>query len=47
MHTCKRNPLQLPEQYDTFSTQLISGKLIDNQNDQFENDQYYFLTAQP
>ena len=32
MHTGKRNPLQIPEQYDTLSTQLISGKLIENQN---------------
>ena len=30
MHTGQRNPLQLPEdeQYDRFSTQFISGKLV-------------------
>ena len=34
MHTGKRNPLQLPEveQYDKLTTQLISCKLIHNQN---------------
>ena len=34
MHTGKLNPLQLPEdeQYDKLSTQLISGKLVHNQN---------------
>ena len=34
MNTGKRNPLHLPadEQYDNFSTQLISCKLVHNQN---------------
>ena len=34
MHTCKRYPLQLPEnyQYDNLPTQLISGNLIHTQN---------------